>query len=178
MVVASFCEAAVPVRASTTASSGACSIFGFSDWAECQPCFCGEIPEAGNSNALGAVESKVASLTPKSSNFCLNCSGVYFLALCLGISEALACESAIDFANAPDAGNSNALGVVGSSVASLTPNSSNRFLISSGVYFLPLLPGNPAPEQPDWVVDCGKGQSGSAALVSAVDSWILGFISA
>ena len=78
----------------------------------------------------------------------------------------------------PEAGNSNALGVVGSSVASLTPNSSNRFLISSGVYFLPLLPGNPAPEQTAWVVDCGKTKSGSVALVSALDSWVLGFISA
>ena len=75
-------------------------------------------------------------------------------------------------------GNSNALGAVWSKVASLTPNSLNRFLISSGVYFLPLLPGIPAPEQPAWVVDCGKAQSGSGALVSAVDSWVLGFISA
>jgi hypothetical protein len=90
---------------------------------ECQPCFCGEAPDAGNSNALGAVWSKVASLTPKSSNFCL---------------------------------------------------------ISSGVYFLPLLLGTTAPEEPSWVVDCGKAQSGSGALEieSVVDAGVLGFISA
>ena len=75
----------------------------------------------------------------------------------------------------PEAGNSNALGLVGSKVASLPPNSSNRFLISSGVYFLPLLPGIPAPAQSPCVVDFGKAQSGSGGLVSAVDSggsWI------
>ena len=94
----------------------------------------------------------------------------------MGILESV-CQPCL-CGEAPDAGNSNALGVVGSSVASLTPNSSNRFLISSGVYFLPLLPGIPAPEEPGWVVDCGKTQSGSVALVSALDSWVLGFISA
>ncbi len=76
----------------------------------------------------------------------------------------------------PDAGNSNALGAVGSSVASLPANSSNRFLISSGVYFLPLLPGIPAPEQSPCDVDFGKAQSGSGGLVSAVDTGVLGFI--
>jgi hypothetical protein len=62
---------------------------GFSDWAECQPCFCGEIPEAGNSKALGAVESKVASLTPNSLNRFNHCSRVYFAAFFSGISETL-----------------------------------------------------------------------------------------
>ena len=42
----------------------------------------------------------------------------------------------------PESGNSNALGAVGSKVASLPPNSSNRFIISSDVYFLPLLPSS------------------------------------
>jgi len=76
----------------------------------------------------------------------------------------------------PDAGNSNALGAVGSSIASLPPNSSKRFLISSGVYFLLLLPGIPAPAQSPCVVDFGKAQSGSGCLVSAVDSGVLGFM--
>jgi len=89
---------------------------------ECQPCFFGNAPDAGNSNPLGAGWSRVASLPPRSSNFCLNCSGVYFL---------------------------------------------------------PLLPGIPAPEEPGWVVDC-KTQSGSGALEfeSVVDAGVLGFISA
>lgn len=70
------------------------------------------------------------------------------------------------------------LGAVWSKVASLPPRSSNFCLNCSGVYFLPLLPGTTAPEEPGWVVDCGKMQSGSVALVSALDSWVLGFISA
>ena len=84
------------------------------------------------------------------------------------------------YGNAPDAGNSNPLGAVWSMVASLPPRSSNFCLNCSGVYFLPLLPGTTAPEEPGWVVDCGKMQSGSGALEfeSVVDAGVLGFISA
>jgi hypothetical protein len=80
----------------------------------------------------------------------------------------------------PEAGNSNALGAVWSKVASLAPRSSNFCLNCSGVYFLPLLPGTPAPEEPDWVVDCGKTQPGSGALEfeSVVVVGVLGFINA